>query len=567
MVKSVVPLHRIRVSGFDADHTAGPSPALQAFVDRFAEDPFVAVEHLVDASQGRADTVALVNILFNTAQIDREQLGNYLANDERVLKAFIDKCQYFNIRIDEALRRFVLIVRPQSILPPSDPEPAQVLFRNFARYHFEVNRSILPYSRELSVELVFATLHLHDSYHGVYGFAQRGTNLSLDDFIKDFRAQDPHRLVPAKTLEDIFFGVSRSVMRQAMTTHAHLECGREVEITPTIPTKLSFNTWSERLTITIPDPDPDFRIHLRGEGVEFNPPILDFSESIEASFMFRGKALGSTSIIFDRRGEHALYYSSLGTGKTIDIQRAFMRHTFRLEFALPGGSKRKYCFSLAHSDTYARWANHLPKQVQLANQISARVPVTIKERLGYAAERMTLAVLQDALIPPSPEATRLVKGDVTKARAQGLRRTRSRSVSVAYAAQHLDEKLASSTSRLAQSHVNGNGATNDEGVCVQTGKELVLICRQNSLLPGVLELLEPGFGGLGTRSLANLNGDARSGRSTPIQPPVRTVSRSGRSTPLTMRMDALAGGNRSRSATPMGLQRAESERRAVGGMV
>lgn len=44
----------------------------------------------------------------------------------------------------------------------------------------------------------------------------------------------------------------------------------------------------------------------------------------------------------------------------------------------------------------------------------------------------------------------------------------------------------------------GNNSEKLNGmVDIQTGKELVLVCRQNSLLPGMLELLQAGVGGNG----------------------------------------------------------------------
>ncbi|ORX40181.1 hypothetical protein BD324DRAFT_679226 [Kockovaella imperatae] len=548
VVKSVVPLNRVRISAFEGSPSSSPQRhLLDHFVDRFAEDPFLAVKNLVNASEGRANTTSIALILFNTPHIDREQLGIYLANDERVLRAYLQHCHIFKTRIDVALRHFLMTLRS-----PLDSDAFQLLLRNFAKYHFDANQTLLPYSRELAIELVFAIMELHDDHHGIYGFGKPGTCLKLDDFVKRFRSNDPHRLVPAALLEDIYFAITRNIMPQALNTHDHLDAGVEVETSPLI-SKLPFNVWSKPVRVTLPDIDPDFEIHLHGDGLEFDPPVLAFDQSAEASFVFRGKALGQTSIVFDRRGLNAIFYASMETGKTITIERGFMRHTFKVEFTTPPGDRRKYCFSLAHSETFARWANHLPRQVALVKQASLRVPVTIKERLRYAAEKMALAVLQDALAFHEPAPSH-----ENGASPQKLRKSRSGSVSLAYASQDTGEKeaqLASFKNVVKTSETVFSKAAPMESSNsgpVQTGKELVLLCRQNSLLPGILELLEPGFGGLGTDLTRQPIGlESRSGRSTPLIHHVHNGSKSGRSTPLSAQLFPQASISRSRNNTPL----------------
>jgi hypothetical protein len=81
-----------------------------------------------------------------------------------------------------------------------------------------------------------------------------------------------------------------------------------------------------------------------------------------------------------------------------------------------------------------------------------------------AAEGVALQVLRDALIG-----------------MEGGEKVRSGSVSVSLGGEQ----------HGGESEGNGEGGMLD----VQTGKELVLVCRQNSLLPGLLELLQSGVGG------------------------------------------------------------------------
>ena len=562
IVKSILPLDTIRLSGFSVDEDDVSLHAMDQFIALFAKDPFAAVRTLVTASHGRITTAFIANILFSHSEVDRTQLGIYLASDERILRAFLDRCQLSGFRVDVALRRFL-----PSIRMPDDTAATESILRTFAKYHFELNQNTLPYSSELAMDLVVAVMQLHAVTLELPGFGAGHDIIPLDEFVADFKAKDPHRLVPPTILEEIYFAASRNPLCQAMTQQEQSQLGVRCSISPALPSRLCFNIWSDSIVVAIPSIDPTFRISLLGSGLESDPPVLSFTKSNRASFKLRGRALGSTGLIFDRLGPNANLYTGLPTGSSLTVERAFMKHTFKVEIPAAATSKRVYCFSMAHTDTYGRWANHLPTQVELARQVADRVPVTIRERLRAAANKMATAVLQDALVPSGSSTTAQSPSGISLSQQEKgaklprpipLRRTRSGSVSVAYPAQHREEVLLANHLPPSNTFPDGtedatnktNGRSADE--IVQTGKEIVLLCRQNSLLPSIIELLEPGFGGVG-------------GVSKPARPVM--VSRSGRSTPLQR--------NDSRSNTPLpfaaglgGLQRRESERhRAVGGLV
>ncbi|KAG2115633.1 hypothetical protein DEU56DRAFT_840676, partial [Suillus clintonianus] len=49
-------------------------------------------------------------------------------------------------------------------------------------------------------------------------------------------------------------------------------------------TRSTYRVQSEPVVIRIPRPDPHFSIKLFGHGLVFDPPVLSFAESAEASF-------------------------------------------------------------------------------------------------------------------------------------------------------------------------------------------------------------------------------------------------------------------------------------------
>ena len=177
--------------------------------------------------------------------------------------------------------------------------------------------------------------------------------------------------------------------------------------------------------------------------------------------------------------ESALY-ADLGNPHVFNIERAFMPNSIHVAFSNHLGVKRKYCFSVTDPALRAKWGNLLPRQVALTRQHFALIPDSPTSRPRQAAEAVALHVLRDALIPP-PEDPKL------KPRIE-----RTGSVSIAYEAMVNGEEASLGP---LQATKPGNPSDGVDGMVeVQTGKELVLVCRQNSLLPGMLELLQAGMG-------------------------------------------------------------------------
>lgn len=158
------------------------------------------------------------------------------------------------------------------------------------------------------------------------------------------------------------------------------------------------------------------------------------------------------------------------------VERAFMRHTFHISFFSPTNLKRKYCFAVPNDEMKIKWGQLLHKQITICKS-KAQASVPKANELRQVAEKVSLQVLRDAVIPQDihqPNGTRARQGSVSTTYDQLAGR---------------DEKalgpLQPSKSHTISDRTSGM-------VDIRTGKELVLLCRQNSLLPGLLELLSAG---------------------------------------------------------------------------
>jgi hypothetical protein len=182
-------------------------------------------------------------------------------------------------------------------------------------------------------------------------------------------------------------------------------------------------------------------------------------------------------------------YAALGNTRTFAIDRAFMRHTFQVSFVSHLGLKRKYCFGVPDASTRQRWGVLLQRQIKLTHASVAEQQQTYS-RVRQVAEGVALQVLRDAVIAPEDK--------------EGKRGARNGSVSLAYPVQvgKLEDGLGPLQPKAvgagAAGAASGNGHADSVQasglVQMQTGKELVLLCRQNSLLGGLLDLLQAGKG-------------------------------------------------------------------------
>lgn len=481
-VKSIVSLDKLTVTGTGDEPTVEPErhAVVLQFIEAFATDPVAACRFLVERSSPRIDTPTLASLIFKTSELDKTQIGVLLAGNEKLMRAFIDRFHFVNVRIDDALRMFLLSVRL-----PTDPTAAEKLLRGFAHRYVEVNAAAIRYTGDLAAELVMSIMQLNDSMYQLYGFALRNAALTKELLVSAFDSKDPDRTVGLDLLGSIYDSIAKEPIYQALTTTEEGKLGYKVDIEPKrLPSKLTYNVWSEPITITIPKADPAFACRLLGEGLAFDPPLLSFQSSNKQSVRMKGTSLGPKSMLFERIGSNAPLYASIGNTRTMTVERAFMRHTFHVAFVSHLGLRRKYCFSVADAQTRQRWGALLHRQVAATRQAKAALSLGPSasqwDQVRLAADSVALQVLRDALIPPDEKRSERPelggrKGSVSATYMQGLGRGES------------------GLGPLQPSKGTGMEDKTQRGLVeVQTGKELVLLCRQNSLLPGLLELLQAG---------------------------------------------------------------------------
>ncbi|WVQ72844.1 hypothetical protein IAR50_002405 [Cryptococcus sp. DSM 104548] len=517
LVKNIVSLDQLSIISGSMDEASLSTeperhPVVDGFIKRFAQDPEEACRYLVERSQPKVDSVTLASLIFKTPELDKGQVGKVLAGDAKLAKAFVDRFHFTAVRIDDALRMLLLSIRL-----PTDPIACENLLRQFADGYYEANREYVPYTRDLTFELVMAIMSFNDALYSTFGFALPNHAITRETFISAFRSKDPRGLVGDQILWDVYSSIRSMRLVQALASHEY-RLERQVAITPSrLPSKLTYGVWSERIYVSIPAADPMFRIKLLGEGLEFDPPVLDFAASSEESFRVKGTSLGSKSLLFDRVGSNAALYAGLGNTRHFAVERAFMRHTFQITFVSHLGLKRKYCFSVNTPEARRKWCTLLERQNKQTKALKAKYEGDaghgdrVRQAIRRNAEAVSLQVLRDAVIPaeekrdsvsasglaPSsivPPASRpataaTVRPAATPNSGESSGRSRTASISAAYTQYALREEY--DLGPLVPTR-GGTGETSHGMLQLQTGKELVLLCRQNSLMSGLLELLYAG---------------------------------------------------------------------------
>ena len=269
VVKSVVRLDKLQITGFDTAEVER-HPVVKRFIAQFARDPIAACKYLVERSSPKVDSATLASLIFKTPELDRRQVGAFLSSDVRVLRAYVDRFHLRGIRIDDALRIFLLSIQLES----------DVLLQGFAERYAAANEM----DQQFVMEVVWAMMQLND------------TPRSLTDFKNLIRSSDP--LLDDEMLADIYDSIQTMPLNQAANSV------EERPVAVTMRSKVTIGAWSEMFSVSIPAPDPEFRVRLLGDGLEFDPPVLDFLTS-RAFFRVKGSALGTRTVLFDRIGPNA----------------------------------------------------------------------------------------------------------------------------------------------------------------------------------------------------------------------------------------------------------------------
>ncbi|KAF7984228.1 hypothetical protein HWV62_16036 [Athelia sp. TMB] len=431
IVKSVVLLRNLRFSA-DREETRKRSdtvstprnPTLRTFILQFARDPDVAVSTLMDKT-GRRDDAAVGRLLFQTLELDRAQLGDYLSRrtSRASLKFYVDSFGFTGVRVDRALRVFLTSIHiPQKTNHGSSYSPFDSLLDSFAGRWYEANAGIVAYDKDLAYRLVRAVVQLNEVLHGEIAVEAGPTNypsrnVTLRDFVDAFRRYDKAGLASDDLLSSIYDSIRHERLSQARNPTA----GGPAEISITVkrspPTRLTYRIQSEPIMLRIPQADPNLTIQLYGQGLTFDPPVLNFAKSPEASFRITGTALGPKTMVMSRSGPNAILYTGLPQSCSLVVERAFMRNTFNLAFANHGGVKRRYMFSVDDPLIRHQWAVSLKRQVDVATAAAtSSSPASIgTSKFHRAAERTAFRILQETLIGSPASASEQVHSSIDKA--------------------------------------------------------------------------------------------------------------------------------------------------------
>ncbi|GAA5992323.1 hypothetical protein JCM11641_005608 [Rhodosporidiobolus odoratus] len=404
----------------DKDKDKKRHPLLLAFVDRFANDPARAILSLIQKGGLSSDGLTIANLLFRNPDLNRNQLGAYLASPSHrhVLRAFVERFRFQGVRIDDAIRVFCMTVRL-----PNMKEEKESALGALAGVWTEGNGG-MGWDPTTTAGLVGAILRLSDRLH--FGGKMRAgmdeggeaffpEDLegedgipTVDDFIANFRLHDIRMLVPEDLLTRIFTSVRRERIEQASDNSIFsMTPDIEASISPAkLPTRLTYRTPSEVFTITIPEPDPKFTIKLHGNDLQFDPPVLSFARNRTQSFKVTGTALGVRVMVLIKRGANAPRYQGLPLNKAFSVERGFMQHTFQVSFTNHLHLKRKYMFSTSSSSSRATLLSLLRSQIVLAHSNPPPHFVTPPSSTSNAlspdavARAVSLQVLRDTLLPP-----------------------------------------------------------------------------------------------------------------------------------------------------------------------
>jgi len=413
VVKNIVMLRDVKCSSERSDNqsrvSANRNPLIRSFVHAFARNPDEAVSALLIKSGIAHDASVLGKLLFRTLELDRARLGEYLSarTSKVVLKNYLDCFGFTGLRIDRALRAFLMSIRI-----PSD-SALDSLLDAFSSRWYEANASMIAFDRNLTMRLVRLLVQLNDRLNG--GIAdepgrstQPRQNLRRE-FVKFFRTWDPRNLVPEELLEDVYLSV---VMEGLYQSRAPTVTEVPITIKRAPPTRLTYKTMSEPVVLRIPQADPHLSIQLYGQDLIFEPPVLTFQKSPEASFRIMGTSLGVKTMMMCRSSPNSIKYSPLPLSNTIAIEREFMRNTFQIAFNNSMGLKRLYMFSLSDTVVCSTWVSSLKMHIEKATTSSAFAvddPTSpTQSRLYRAVELMSFQALEQTLLgseSSSPTAT------------------------------------------------------------------------------------------------------------------------------------------------------------------
>ncbi|KAG2187123.1 hypothetical protein INT44_004793 [Umbelopsis vinacea] len=563
-------------------------PILASALRKFESDPDRAISYLMEKKILTEDPISIANFLFKTADLSRRQLGRYISNPDNsnVFHAFLDCFRLQGMRLDEALRTFLITFRL-----PSKYESLHYVISTFAKKWHDTNQNVVKFHEDMIVKVILAMLRLNssiwhdrDADQDVFLFAldrreqkkekmasgsEQSDNTSgrygesiptSTEFLERWGIYDQYNLVPKEFMVEMYDSIREEKLEtgwdhkyqpHTMSNNSTLDVATQQEpeliisvLPHRLPTRLTKGVPSSKITIYIPEPDPDLQIKLRGQDLVCQPSVLDFSRSRMQTFTITGSTLGRTSLMFIKTGSRAGRYVSpaLPRTKAIVVERSFMRHTFQIGFyhtevkeslfdpsrrrssaqspnqqSKEAGenqdgdretntsrrevqrTKRKYMFSVESEDSLREWVNQLRNLCGHVNreghhQISSKDTAT-----KTPEELVSLQVLKEALL--ADEAKRGIMGlrSMTIDKRASLISTHGGdplsppSGSDVGIADDERSKFLSSPNLLSadSKSISAAAAAN---VVAKRGHEIVKLAVQNSLMPTMLGFMKQSLG-------------------------------------------------------------------------
>ncbi|KAF8530419.1 Sec7 domain-containing protein, partial [Hysterangium stoloniferum] len=347
LVKNIIDLDDIQVLSNRRMSSIGMRhPVVQRFIGEFNKHADQAVANLLQETGLNDDQTALGKLLFNTVELDRTRLGAYLTKKARrdVLKAYIDCFGFTGVRIDHALRTFILTLR----LPNDTPEHTrQHLLETFAVKWFEVNSQTVTFAQDVARKLVKLLVHFDELFPKYNMLRQSDYSSHQQELHAAWERMFPQvdrTAISDEVVHDMYSCLKKDPLRWASDDPSQLLTTISFKRSP--PNHLVLRTQSDPIILRIPHPDPELRIQLfSSNGLVFDPPELTFARSTEVAFRVTGTTLGPKSIVLSFRGAHAHMYQGITVSTTVMVERSFMRNTFQIAFKDRGVSRRRYMFS------------------------------------------------------------------------------------------------------------------------------------------------------------------------------------------------------------------------------
>jgi hypothetical protein len=133
-------------------------PIMASALRKFETNANLGIQYLVDKGVLTNDPLSIANFLFKTPDLNRRQLGYYLADlkNSDVYDAFLECFRLVGLRLDEALRILLTTFRL-----PSNWEALEYLIERFAKKWHDANQNVIKFHEDMVVKVVVAMLFLN----------------------------------------------------------------------------------------------------------------------------------------------------------------------------------------------------------------------------------------------------------------------------------------------------------------------------------------------------------------------------------------------------------------------